>query len=643
MMEASTPEGELMRTEPSQPAAAPRAPMRGQEAWRRTLAAREQFLAGPDRLPPGLWGVRREIVMSWRRSLLSGVDTTSTDLPRDTAAVPPGRLVQAAGPVLDRLADEIAGAQAWAFLADRECRLVSHVVGDRALTPLLEDRGAFPGALFGEDVVGTNGLGTAVEQQRPFIVAGSEHFRAYESDATTCGAPVRDPLTGRLVGLLNMNCPYHLTSPLMLPFVTGLAREIEARLRAAYPAGEQPLLDEVTRMWKRRTQAVVVLSEEVFVANAAALTLLNGHFGSGDGTVGADHEVLLRTLARETCAHGRERTAKLTLGPDTVVTARCRPLSPASPHPAAVITLTARAPRSPHGSGPGRPARSPSPSSAAAGTEHLMELLAQARAARLPVLVRGERGTGKTGLACRSRDRARDPGPLTVVDCALSGTSPQAWASQLAEAVADPAATVVLQHLDALDPALVPSATGLIASARAWLVATAGPGPSQEHGAVTERFGVIADVPALRHRAADIPGIVTEIIAQLHPQPPRPRCTPEALAVLAGSEWPGNLRQLRQVVATALARSMSCDITVDDLPAGYPGAARSPRQTGLERAEREALIMALRAAGGDREAAARDLGISRATIYRKLKRHKISPAPAPGGTASETLTREDNG
>jgi transcriptional regulator of acetoin/glycerol metabolism len=625
MMEISTSGGAPMSTQPPEAAAIPMVPMRGQEAWRRTLDARERFLADPDGLPPGLWGVRREIVLSWRRSLLSGVDTTSTDLPRDTAAVPPGRLVQAAGPVLDRLAGEIAGAQAWAFLADRECRLVSHVVGNRALTPLLEDRGALPGALFGEDVVGTNGLGTAVEQQRPFIVAGSEHFRAYESEATTCGAPVRDPLTGRLAGLLNMNCPYHLASPLMLPFVTGLAREIEMRMRAAYPAGEQPLLDEVARMWKRRAQAVVVLSEEVFVANAAALALLNGHAGTGDRSVGADHEVLLRNLARDACAHGRERTAKLTLGQDAVVAVRCRPLSQASPYPAAVITLAVPAPRTAQGSVPSRPARSPSPPPPAApGTEHPMAQLTQARAARLAVLVRGERGTGKTELARRSHDRAPDPEPLTVVDCALSGLSPQAWISRLAEAVADPAATVILQHLDVLDPALVPRAASVIASARAWLVGTVGAAPAEEYAVVTERFGVIADVPPLRHRAADIPGIVTEIIAQLHPQPPRPRCTPEALAALAASEWPGNLRQLRQVVATALASSMSCDIIVDDLPAGYPGAAWSRRQTGLERAEREALIMALRAVGWDREAAARDLGISRATIYRKLKRHKIS-------------------
>ena len=68
-------------------------PMRGPDAWRRTLEARERFLAAgdPDWLPPQSCGVRREIVLSWRRSLLSGVDATATDLPCDEGAVPPGQ------------------------------------------------------------------------------------------------------------------------------------------------------------------------------------------------------------------------------------------------------------------------------------------------------------------------------------------------------------------------------------------------------------------------------------------------------------------------------------------------------------------------------------------------------------------------
>jgi transcriptional regulator of acetoin/glycerol metabolism len=628
-----------------EPAIMPVPRLYGQAAWMRTLEVRERYLAAgdPDQLPPPDCGVRREIIVSWRRSLLSGVDTASTDLPCDGDAVPPGRLIRAARPVLERLADEIAGTQVWAFLADRECRLVSHVVGDRSLTPLLEERGAFPGARFGEDVVGTNGLGTAVEQQRPFIVVGSEHYRAHESEACTVGVPVRDPLTGRLAGLLNMNCHYQLTSPLMLPFVTRLAGEIEDRLLDACHASGQELLHEVARMWKRRSRAVLVLSDEVLVANAAAITLLGGT---------AEHE-LLREWALQACAgaqaSGRERTMKLELGPDLVITARCRPLPVGSRHPAAVVTLTRPAAPA-RASSPAqcpstvqcpstaqRPStvRRPSTAQRPSSAERAGGQLSRARAAGLPVLLCGERGTGKTTLARTCHDLATAPGQLTIVDCALSGAHPRGWAQRLGaaiEAAGDgPSNTVILRHLDTLNPALAASVTDLLASAHAWVVATA-PSAGLVDATVAESFGAIVDIPPLRDRAADIPALVAGILAQLRPEAPRPRCTPEALTALAAGDWPGNVRQLRQVVATALIRSMSCDITIGDLPGRYPGNARGKHLTGLERAARDALLEALRDADWDREAAARALGISRATIYRKLKRLDITPPaarPAP--------------
>jgi sigma-54 dependent transcriptional regulator, acetoin dehydrogenase operon transcriptional activator AcoR len=595
-----------------EPGAVLTAPMRGREAWRRTFEVKERFLAAgdPDRLPPPGCGVRREIVLSWRRSLLSGVDAASRDLPRDEGAVPPDRLVQAARPVVDRLADQLAGMRAWAFLADHECRLVRHVVGEPALLPQLEARGAFPGARFGEDVVGTNGLGTAVEQRRPFIVAGSEHFRAYESGATTAGAPVRDPLTGRLVGLLNVNCSYELTNGLLLPFVTELARSIEARLLAGASVAERALLEEFVRV-SRCSRAVVALSEEVSIANAAALSLLDG----------ADHE-LLRQWARDASSEGRERTARLRLRPDLVVTARCRPLSGTRRHPAAVVVLAASTP-------PVTVARRPPRSSS---WERLLEQLTQARAMRLPLLLMGERGTGKTVLARRLHDQAGATGPLTVLDGVAGAARPRDWLGRLGAALAEPAGTVLLRRLDNLDPALVEPTASLLASPPARLLATATEraGERSDLAALVERFPVVLEVPSLRERVSDIPTLVSEIIAELRPQPPRPRCTPEALAALAGGEWPGNVRQLRQVVTTALVRSMSCDITVDDLPGGLAAASRGRHLTRLERLERQVLVTALRDAAWDREAAARELGISRATIYRKLKRLGIHP-PAPHG------------
>ena len=139
---------------------------------------------------------------------------------------------------------------------------------------------------------------------------------------------------------------------------------------------------------------------------------------------------------------------------------------------------------------------------------------------------------------------------------------------------------------------------------------------------------MVVDVPPLREQSADLPTLIEEIIAELHSQPPRPRVTAEALATLAAGEWPGNLRQLRQVLATALVRSRSGHITLDDLP-GDLATAGQRHLTKLERLERHALVTALRDKAWDREAAAHDLGISRATIYRKLKRFGIQTPAAP--------------
>jgi transcriptional regulator of acetoin/glycerol metabolism len=588
-------------------------PIRGPVAWRRTLAVKERYLAtgDPDQLPPPSCEVRPEIVSSWRRCLLSGVDAGGTDLPRVEDAPAPERLVRAARPVADRLVDELAGMRVWAFLADRECRLIWHVVGTPDLTPLLEARGAFPGAWFAEDVVGTNGLGTAVEERRPFMVSGSEHFRAYESQATTVGAPVRDPMTGRLVGLLNVNCPYEFTNGLLLPFVTELARSIEDRLYANTSKPEQELLDEFLRVSRRGPKAVVALSPDLFIANAAARALLSE----------VDVESL-RHWAGEAAADGHARAAELCLG-GLLVTAHCRPVGEAR-HRCALVVLTP----SPPGrslmpaTGPRRRAEVPS---------RLLEQLVPAHAVRLPLLLSGERGTGKSTLARRLHEQADPRAPLTILDAATSTVPPREWLTQLSAALADPAGAVVLRHLDDLPPALVAPTASLLEASRARVAGTATDrvGERADLATVVERFAVVLQVPPLRDRAGDLPALVAEIIAELCPEPPRPRFTPEALAALADGEWPGNLRQLRQVVTTALVRSRSRDIAADDLP-GDLVAARQRYLTKLERLERQALVTALRDAAGDREAAAHELGISRATIYRKLKRFGIR-APAAHG------------
>ncbi|MGE5287439.1 MAG: sigma-54-dependent Fis family transcriptional regulator [Micromonosporaceae bacterium] len=593
----------------SQPGSALAAPMAGAVAWRRTLKIRRSFLeyGDPLRLPPRAGTVRPEILLSWRRSMLSGVDWAGTSLPRDDRRPRPDRLVEAARPVLARLAGQLTGLHAWAFLTDGDCRLITRVVGDPALEPRLEARGAVPGALFGEDLVGTNGLGTTAEEQQPFIVAGSEHFREHESNVTTAGAPIRDPVTRRLLGLLNINCRYEFTNALLLPFVTELARAIEARLRPVWRGGEQELFEEFARASVDRSRAVVAFSDEILIANRAARRLLRT----------TDYEVLRRWAYGAT--PGGPGT-ELLLARGRAI-ARCRPAGQARREPAVVVTLT------PSGWGAGATATAAAHARAPVSPmRRLREQLVRAHAARASVLLRGERGTGKTTLARSLGNGSAQRERFTELDAADTPQGPPAydrpreWMNRLRAAVDDPGATVVIRHLDMLDASLTGPAMRLLDDPKARIVATAAEDAAQPPGAALlfERLPVILDMPPLRERAADIPSLVTAIITERLPRPPRPRCTPEALAALAGRDWPGNVRELRQVIVTALARSMSCDITVDDLPGGHPGSG-DRRLTKLERLERHALITALRDASWDAEAAAKDLGISRATIYRKLR------------------------
>ena len=94
--------------------------------------------------------------------------------------------------------------------------------------------------------------------------------------------------------------------------------------------------------------------------------------------------------------------------------------------------------------------------------------------------------------------------------------------------------------------------------------------------------------------------------------------------------WPDNVRELRRVLATALVGCMGFDLTVDDLPAPYRRPPAPRTLALLETTERDAIVAALQKTGWDKEAAAAELGISRATIYRKVKRFGIR-APALGG------------
>jgi PAS domain S-box-containing protein len=128
-------------------------------------------------------------------------------------------------------------------------------------------------------------------------------------------------------------------------------------------------------------------------------------------------------------------------------------------------------------------------------------------------------------------------------------------------------------------------------------------------------------LPPLRERQTDIPPLVSWFLGQLRTATgkPTPDLSQEALQVLLSYPWPGNVRELKSAIESALIRCQGPIIQAADLPPELGGPLTpQPPPGGLNPDERQRILEALQRTGGNRKAAARMLGIGRATLYRKL-------------------------
>ena len=142
----------------------------------------------------------------------------------------------------------------------------------------------------------------------------------------------------------------------------------------------------------------------------------------------------------------------------------------------------------------------------------------------------------------------------------------------------------------------------------------------------------------MRERIEDIPLLVRHFLT-LDPCGPR-HIEPEALERLVHHRWPGNIRELANVIERAKILAEGPSITVDDLPeelcllplSELPCPAAPPASSsgmGLGALERQHILQAMEAAAGNKVRAARALGISRRRLYRLLEKHGLDgPATA---------------
>jgi DNA-binding NtrC family response regulator len=141
------------------------------------------------------------------------------------------------------------------------------------------------------------------------------------------------------------------------------------------------------------------------------------------------------------------------------------------------------------------------------------------------------------------------------------------------------------------------------------------------------------ELPPLRTRPADVPQLIDHFLERFSRQyqVATKRIAPEALERLIAYAWPGNIRELQNSIERAFALSHADTITVDDLPATVTGWERPdevhldlsevPR---LEDAERQVIAAALRKSAGNKNEAARLLGIDRQRLYRKIEKYHLA-------------------
>jgi sigma-54 dependent transcriptional regulator, acetoin dehydrogenase operon transcriptional activator AcoR len=622
-------------------------PDRGLPGGRDPLAeARDRFLASQ---PVDRRVVREPILASWWRSREWRIAADRLDLSYLGAPDLDTTLARAAEPVLRHLHEQLDGQPISIILTDATGRVLRRLTGDRDLERQLDAIMLIPGFSYAEDVVGTNGIGTALESGGPTRVFGHEHYAERLEGMACAGVPLRDPVSGKTVGVIDLTCWRRDADPLMLSLVRSTADQLGQALTETSNGRDLRLLQEYTRACRHTGGIVLALGNDVVMLNDHARRALSP----------ADQAALIsqatETLSAEAVAaeaRGRWRSP----GPVTVdlpsgAVARmfCRPVGELG-------LLTAPADAGPLADGvvhvklvaPG-----PAPSAEATVTRSAMALpglvgsgAAWRRACRQAevsyergewLALEGECGVGKLALVRAVHQRRSPAAPCHVLDAADAARDHN-WLTQVRAELLDSTGMLVVRHVHLLNARQLRALAGALEEARDTRDAESSPDATIPQGpwvAVTlDRGAARADlsgllrlfpgsvaVPPLRHHSEDLRDLVPFFLGKLSQQG-RVTCSPAAMQLLLRHTWPGNATQLWQVLKQVVQRRRVGQIAPEDLPPECWAVSRRVLSP-LESIERDAIVQSLLDHHGNKIRAARALGMSRATIYRRIREYGI--------------------
>jgi transcriptional regulator of acetoin/glycerol metabolism len=588
-----------------------------------------------------------DIAASWTRCLEHGLDPGhpppinqigDAELRRERDAA--GALRPLVLAEMETLYDQISGSNFMIAFALSN-GIILDTIADRTFNPMARSTNIQPGGLWSELGCGTNALGSAAATQRAITIHGGEHFFGRYGKLTCTAAPVFGP-DGAVAGVLDASSDCSSRQQHTRALVSMAATQIENGLFREHHRGA------ILVAFHNRAEYLHTLSAGLMAIDAEG-TVLNMNlrarlFLQGLPTQpGRRFRDIFRTDFGDFIDAGkRDQRVRLQDRVGSVFMASIETLQ----------SLTAAVPS------PSRPVRVPppmQPASFVALDPVVMKAMRDVEAAarrRLPILIRGETGTGKEQLARHAHASSGRRGAFVPVNC---GALPESLIEAELFGHAEGAFTgarrggamgLVAQadhgtlFLDEIGDMPLPLQTVLLRLLDDWMVRPVGGGAARavdvlliaatnvdlaDHVAqgrfradLYYRLDTIeAILPPLRERA-DFAAIVAHLFQTISPGM---ELEDAALSLLAGRTWPGNIRELRNLLTRLTLTREAGRIGLADIEACIGRTAAPAARLKDETTER--IVTVHRDLGGNLSAAARRLGVSRNTIYRALARQKL--------------------
>ncbi|HEY5895095.1 MAG TPA: sigma-54-dependent Fis family transcriptional regulator [Chthoniobacterales bacterium] len=605
-------------------------------------------------MPSGV--VRDEIQSSWQRCLNTGLDPADAPHPEVISQrelrehqEQNARLHEIVQAEVRNLYSQIAGSNFMVAFANHDTLILDAIMDD-SFRSLARAGGILPGVSWDENVRGTNGLGSCVATRLPFVVHGTEHFFQASCRFTCIAHPVFDH-EDRLLGVIDASSDCRARQVHTMALMRMAALQIEAEYF------RETFRQNIILQFHNRTEFVHTLEAgllaldrdgRIVASNRQARFFLNGLPVKPGRSFETIFDVSFDRFFHQTAASGSTE-----LTDDRGSTFK-------------VLALNLRR----RTSIPAGIARTPAPPKQATfvckdlSIQNAIRLIENAVAWKVPILIRGETGSGKELMARHAHQTSKCPGKFVAVNCtALPETLVESEFFGYREGAFTGSRRGGAQglirdadkgtlFLDEIGDMPVPLQGRLLRFLDQWTVRAVGSSEETEvdvqviaatnsplEKAVTEgKFradllyrlqGIEVTIPPLRERT-DFDEIVQSILTSIAPGG---SISADALDLLRRHTWPGNFRELKNALLRMVISSDSAFLERSNVasflgpcPASPVSATLAPPIAAptLLRDNRSRIIVdAYHRCDGNIVKTALELAVSRNTIYRELKKQGL--------------------